>query len=97
MASSLDNKRTRYTQGGTTEQFSNRLGWWERKIIPRSNTDIQYVVSGEVAGRPDLIAKQVYGSDQYMWLVLQFNTILDDRAELIEGAVIYLPSPDRIL
>jgi hypothetical protein len=97
MASSTNNKRTRYVQGGTTEQFPNRLGWWERKIMPRSNTDIRLVITSDLVGRADAIAKLVYGSDQYMWVVLQYNTILDDREELIEGAVIYLPSPDRIL
>lgn len=97
MASSLDSKRTRYVQGGSTERFTNRLGWWERTIMPRMNTDIEFVVTGKCVGRPDAIAKIVYGSEEYTWVVLQYNTILDDRAELIEGAIIYLPSPDRVL
>lgn len=97
MASSLDNKRTRYTQGGTTERFTNRLGWWERKIMPKMDTDIEFLVSGKYVGRPSLIAKDVYGSDFYSWIVLQYNTILDIDTELTEGTIITLPAPDRII
>lgn len=97
MASSIDNKRTRYTQGGTTERFANRLGWWERKILPKMNTDIEFLVTGKYVGCPALIAKDVYGSDYYMWMVLQYNTILDITDELTEGTIITLPAPERIV
>jgi hypothetical protein len=97
MASSLSSKRTRYSQGGVTEVFPNRLGWWERTIMPHTNTDIQYVVPSYLGGNPWGIANEIYGSDQYAWLVLQYNTILDIQEELAVGKTILLPSPERVL
>lgn len=97
MASSLSNPRTRYSQGGVTESFPNRLGWWERTIMPHLNTDIKYTIPSYLGGNPYGIANAVYGSDQYAWLVLQYNTILDITTELATGTVIYLPSPERVL
>ena len=97
MSSSMDSKSSRFVMGGTTEVFENRLGWWERKILPFQNDDVIVTLDKRLAGRPDLISAAVYGTAAYTWLVLQYNTILDPLAELVPGATIRLPSPARVV
>lgn len=97
MASSLDKKSSRYIKGGTTESLPNRLGWWERDVMPFQNDDIIITIDTSIAGRPDLISYMAYGKVSYAWVVLQYNTILDIPNELKVGSVIRLPTPSRLL
>lgn len=97
MASSADEKKSRYVAGGTSEVFSNRIGWWDRTVMPFQNDDIIFTVDQEYAGRPDKISDIVYGTTKYNWVVLLYNTILDLDTELCAGCVIRLPTPTRLL
>lgn len=94
---SSDQKNSRYSQGGETEQRGERLGWWERTIISRSDDDIFYTISPEEEGRPDLIAYKFWGEATLMWLVLQYNHIVDVNEELVPGNVIVLPPFSRVI
>lgn len=96
-ASSLDFPKSRYVVGGTTTQTANRLGWWERTILAfRSDDQVLTITSNRHVGRPDLIAYDFLGTEEYAWLVLQYNTILDPLSELILGVNIRLPALSRI-
>lgn len=86
----------RYTQGGLVDRYNNRLGWWERTPLPRQSDDIRFIVTGKYVARPDLIAFDVYQQVSLMWLVLQYNNIVDVNEELISGASLVLPSPRRV-
>jgi hypothetical protein len=95
--SSLDFPKSRYVIGGTTEQISNRLGWWERTILPFQDDDQQITLTDpKYVGRPDLIAYDFLGSEEYEWLVLQYNTILFPLKELVLGVNIRLPALSRL-
>jgi len=87
---------TRYTRGGVSDVYNTRVGWWERNVLGEDATDLFFDVSSKTALRPDLIAYEVYGSTTYMWVVLQFNNIIDVNETLIEGATIKLPTPTRL-
>lgn len=89
-------EKTRYRSGGSTESFPTRLGWWERTIYQPSRDDVEYVIEDRYSLRPDLLAYDVYGSPQYMWLILQYNNILDINLEFISGKTISLPTPTRV-
>lgn len=95
MADSLTSINSRYVKGGFTNTNGRYLGWWERIIIPKGSDDIDLIVTEKYAYRPDLIAKDVYGKETLMWLVLQYNNIVDIN-ELINGVSIKLPSTRRI-
>lgn len=95
-ANSVKTGRGRYAQGGLTDEFSNRLGWWERTTYESSYDDITYVVSGGESGRADLIAYRLYQQANLAWLVLQFNNIVDPIVELRVGTTIKLPTPSRV-
>lgn len=96
MAKSTDNPKSRYVQGGTTEELEKSLGWWERKIIPRRDDDIAYVIPVDKVGRPDLISYEIYGTPDLMWLILQYNNILDPTLEMDAGVELFLPTPSRV-
>ena len=94
---STDNRNSRYVQGGETEIYSNRTGWWERRILERRDDDIRYIIDASEAKRPDIISQVVYGKPVYAWLVLQYNNIVDVETELLPGTEIFLPSRNRLI
>lgn len=86
----------RYSAGGTTAINGNTLGWWERKIFPRSPLDVEFPITKRYALRPDLVALDMYGKATLMWVVLQYNTILDVTEDFVEGKTIILPTKARL-
>ena len=96
-ANAVENQHSRYVQGGDTDRFSNRLGWWERRDFPKQDDDIRIKVFSGEAGRPDLISFRAYGNARYAWLVLQYNTIVDPVTELTTGTELLLPNESRLL
>lgn len=97
--SALDSKRGRYLTGGTTDTFSNRLGWWERDldILTRALDDVKYLITKDREFKADLISYDVYNTTELEWLVLMYNNIVDINEELITGKYLELPSPARAL
>lgn len=91
-----DVANSRYSQGGVTEVKGNRIGWWERKVFPKSPLDVTFNITKRYIGRPDLIAFDMYGKTTLMWVVLQYNNVLDIATDLREGAVIVLPTRSRL-
>lgn len=96
MISSARNRIGRYKQGGTVDNEPTRLGWWERRVFSPAYDDITVKITTTYISRPDLIAFDVYGRANLMWLVLQYNNIVDINEELVEGRTIKLPSPARL-
>ena len=93
---STDVANSRYAQGGSTEVKGNTIGWWERKPLPKSPLDVTFVITKRYAGRPDLVAFDMYGKTTLMWVVLQYNAILDLTEDFCEGTVITLPTRSRL-
>lgn len=96
MKKSTDIPNGRYSQGGSTEVAGNRIGWWERKSFPKSTMDVSIVITKRYAHRPDLVAYDMYGKTSLMWVVMQYNAILDVMEDFTEGTVIRLPSRSRL-
>jgi len=93
---STENILSRYVQGGDTERFTNRLGWWERRNLSRRGDDITITISNLFHLRPDLMAHSLYGQTNYAWLILQYNNIVDVNEEFVVGKEIVVPSPSRV-
>ena len=94
---STNNRLSRYVQGGLTDQYSNRAGWWERYPLEKRPDDIRHTITSTEAHRPDLIAYNEYGKATLQWLVLQYNAIVDQNTELNAGDVILLPTQRRVM
>lgn len=86
----------RYVQGGSAESFPKRVGWWERKPMAFTNSDVDFEITAKYNKRPDLLAFDIYGSARLQWLVLQFNSIVDINTEFVTGATIRLPLRSRV-
>lgn len=95
-ANSVDNKRGRYVQGGTTDRYPTRLGWWDRRDLPTSDTDILVTINARYQFRPWMIAYDYYGQENLEWVILQYNNILDTMEEFVQGAVIRIPTLQRL-
>lgn len=93
---STNNRNSRYLNGGTTDVFPNRLGWWERRSIERDLSDIRVEVEPREAGRPDLMAFRLYNNAKLAWVILQANTIVDIEEEFTLGKTFIVPSPERV-
>lgn len=93
---SVLNRDSRYVQGGTTNVYSNRLGWWERTTFTYDVSDLYVLITKDYAHRPDRVAYDFYGKTSLMWLVLQYNNIVDPATEFVEGKQIRLPAPSRV-
>lgn len=95
-ANSTDIFNSRYTQGGTTERYPTRLGWWDRRDLPRSVTDTTLVLTVRYHQRPWVLAFDRYGDERLEWLILQYNGILDVNEEFVTGKEIILPTLQRV-
>jgi hypothetical protein len=95
-ASSIQVRTGRYKQGGTTEFTPSTVKWWDRRAFSTAVDDIPFTITPTYISRPDLIAYEVYGRANLMWLVLQYNNIVDINEELVEGRVLKLPSVRRL-
>ena len=85
----------RYVQGGTTDDFGNKLGWWERKNFTKSSTDVTLLLISKYNRRPDLLAYDLYGKSGLQWFILQYNTI-SDITTFENGLEITLPTKARL-
>lgn len=94
--SSLDNKYSRYVQGGTTETNKIGLDWWERRTLPKDPSDIIYYVENIYANRIDLLSSIFYGDSRYWWVIAQINDILDPHSEISPGRMLVIPTKDRV-
>jgi hypothetical protein len=93
---SLKKLNSRYTQGGTTEVFVDRLGFWERELYPFDDSDEIIILESKYHQRPWLLANDKYRDVTLTWFVLQYNSILDINEEFVAGATIRLPTPFRL-
>ena len=56
-----------------------------------------YVVPFEYAGRPDLIARELYGSEDYWWLVFWMSGIIDPFSGPSNGDKILIADINQII
>lgn len=71
------------SQDGTTTYFPLPISY--SSLIPSIGT---YTVTFETKDRADLIARNLYGSEEYWWLVYWMNGIIDPFAALNVGDVL---------
>lgn len=85
-------RTSRYVSGGTTEVSQGRLEWWERNVFAQNRaTDSLYVVEDKTAGRLNTITSMHYGSEDYWWVIAQYNNILDTHDEVQPGVILRIP------
>lgn len=90
---------SRYIQGGTSDVKKKKVGWWERRDIEKNQPDdiVIYSLPKCYENSPSLLAYDVYGRDDLVWLILQYNNIVDVIEEFTTGSTITLPSKNRLM
>ncbi len=99
MPTSLDKKNSRFVQGGKTDIFERRLGWWDRFPNFARHTKGGLTIDklpAKYDGRPDLLSYDAYGDNNLEWVILQANNIVDINEEFVTGATIKLPHPKML-
>ena len=96
--SSMKKKTSRYVQGGNTDVFKERLGWWEKRtdILNDQIDDVHFTLTKEYEFRPWVVAKIFLGREDLDWIILQYNEIVDIMEEFTVGKVIKIPSKARV-
>lgn len=76
-------------------------GFWARpSFLDRQFTAEQiafYRVTTQTEGRPNVIANELYGSEEYEWILLAFNDVVDTLTWPKSGSVIRYPKKKAIL
>lgn len=62
--------------------------------LPNLQSRGQYAVQNEVK-RPDLISDRFYGTTEYWWIIMAYNSMLSVE-ELVAGTVLEIPSEEDI-
>jgi hypothetical protein len=88
--------KSRYVHGGTTERTTDRLEYWERRIIRPDSSDSTYVLEDVYEARPDLVAAVFYDDSRLWWVICQVNNILDVQEEFVTGVVLSIPNKERL-
>lgn len=96
VTNSTDDPNSRYVQGGVTDRFANRLGWWERTPIVKASDDQTIPLESRYNKRPDLLAYDLYGKAVLAWLILEFNLIVDVNTQFVTGSLISFPTSARV-
>ncbi len=91
------NMKTRFNFGGTVEQNAIGVGFWTRRDFQQRDDDLRVQLNEQTATRLNIITKKLYGKDNLVWLLLQYNNILDPAEELVPGKIIRMPHPSRIV
>lgn len=89
-------RTSRYVSGGETEVNQGALEWWERTTLTAAEDDTPYVIERKFEGRLDQVAALFLGEPRLWWVLAQYNNVLDPHAEVVEGAVIQIPSTERV-
>jgi len=64
--------------------------------IPQDDTDRLYQVTQPNSGRLDLIAKEMYGTEELWWVICDANLMTDPMTEATTGSKIRIPLQSRI-
>lgn len=88
----------RYSQGGKVSVLGGgtRLGWWERKVLPKDSSDVPFTITPKYKYRPDRLAYDIYGDSELQWFVMQYNNVTDLFVDFNVGKVVSLPTKTRL-
>ncbi len=94
---SMRKKNSRMLQGGTTEVYKDRLGWYEKRtdIEKDQYDDRVFTITKKYEFKPWLVAKVLLDREDLEWLVLEYNDIVDIMEEFVVGREIRVPSKNR--
>jgi hypothetical protein len=80
-----------------TSLYSRYLGYLTYRPIPANSMDRAMIIDTERhSHRPDLLAHDIYGDDNYWWVIPIRNSFQDPIFDLVYGMTIIVPDPSYI-
>lgn len=81
-----------------TPQTSWYLSYYVDRPIAADSTDETLTITSRYVNRPDLLAKDRYGSEKYLWVFMRrnMNLISDPFYDMVDGLTIFLPTKTRL-
>ena len=95
---SLRKRTSRLLQGGETEVFENRLGWYEKRndIEKDRYDDITFTITKRFEYKPWLLSQIYYDREDLDCVILEYNNIVDIMEEFVVGRTIKIPPKNRV-
>ena len=77
----------------STGQFGQFLDVLEYRSIPKTASDIEYVIDAVYKHRPDMLAYDLYGDSSLWWVFVSRNpnTLKDPVFDFYPGQHIFIP------
>jgi hypothetical protein len=81
-----------------TALFGNYLDVLNYRAIPKTVSDVVYVIDAVYERRPDLLANDLYGDPNLWWVFAARNPnmIEDPIFDFVAGRAIYIPKQETI-
>ena len=75
------------------------LGYYEPLYLPQHSTDYYMVIPTEYDLKPGMLAYNLYGDAQLLWIFSIYNreTIIDPLFNFRAGKIIRVPTKERLL
>lgn len=86
--------------GRITFNGNRTYGLWKRpEVFDKLKDDdiIYYPVDHSLAGRPDIIAEEQYGSQHYYWIIVMYNAPKNTIGWPFPNTTIRVPKYDSII
>lgn len=95
MATSLDYATT--SPYGRTKIHGRFMGYYEHRNIPaRADDFLMMITDQRYVNRPDNLAFDIYGNDNYWWVIPVRNALQDPIFDMKMGKVLIVPNPTYI-
>lgn len=87
-------------QGSRKQSAESLLDWLSASYVDLYDNIAQFTkfqVTDMELGQPDLIAYKCYGNEQYDWLIMNANGIVDPYNDLYIGQILRIPDLQQAL
>lgn len=83
----------------STGQFGQFLDVLEYRPIPKTASDIEYVIDAVYKHRPDMLAYDLYGDSTLWWVFVSRNpnTLKDPVFDFYPGQRIFIPKKETLV
>jgi len=71
-------------------------GRWVVPSVVKTGSFVEMVVQSGMAGRPDLISNAAYGTPDFYWLIIAYNSPRQPLNWPKRGEIIRIPSPEAV-
>lgn len=86
----------RTADGKETYGLMKKYKFLDTTNIPTDQI-IRVIVDGKTAGKPNIIALNLYSSEMHYWVLLMFNNVIDPFGWPKNGSVVLAPPRDMVL